>query len=219
MPLTDPVPYHVSIKESVFPFRKFRGVDIVLGPEMRSTGEVMGISDAFSIAFAKSQIAAGVVLPEEGTIFLSVTNAHKTIAVGLARRLTTLGYTLCATEGTAKALEEAHIAVTRLKKLSEGHPNLLDRIIDGKVQLVLNTPSGKGPRTDEGRIRAAAVQYGVPCITTISGRRSRRQSHGSNANSTDDRHVANKSGLESRWHLSHRSPQLEDRPNLRHRMN
>jgi carbamoyl-phosphate synthase large subunit len=162
-----PIPAHVSIKESVFPFRKFVGVDIVLGPEMRSTGEVMGVSERFSLAFAKSQIAAGVVLPSEGQIFLSVSQRHKPQIVDLARRLEDLGYRLIATPGTALSLEQDGVTVQRLKKIAEGHPNVLDHLINGQVALILNTPSGKGARTDEGRIRAAAVQYGVPCITTI----------------------------------------------------
>ena len=164
----EPLPSHVSVKESVFPFRKFAGVDIVLGPEMRSTGEVMGISERFSIAFAKSQLAAGVVLPAHGRIFISVTDRHKATTVDLARRLTAMDFELMATSGTAKLLAADGIPVERVKKLAEGHPNLLDYLIDGKVSLVINTPSGKGARTDEGRIRAAAVQHGVPCITTIS---------------------------------------------------
>jgi carbamoyl-phosphate synthase large subunit len=163
----DPVPYHVSVKESVFPFRKFVGVDIVLGPEMRSTGEVMGISEAFSIAFAKSQLGAGVVLPKAGTIFISVSQRHKEESIGLARRLASMGYRLLATAGTASVLEQAGIPVTRLKKLAEGHPNILDSLIDAKVDLIFNTPSGKGARRDEGKVRASAVQHGVPCITTI----------------------------------------------------
>jgi carbamoyl-phosphate synthase large subunit len=164
---TEPIPAHVSIKESVFPFRKFAGVDIVLGPEMRSTGEVMGTSERFSIAFAKSQLAAGTLLPREGTIFLSVAAPAKDHMVDLARRLAALGYRLMATEGTARRLEEAGIAVTHVNKLQEGQPNLLDYLVDGAIQLIMNTPSGKGARTDEGRIRAAAVARGVPCITTI----------------------------------------------------
>ncbi|MBW3599253.1 MAG: carbamoyl-phosphate synthase large subunit, partial [Planctomycetes bacterium] len=163
----EPIPSHVSIKESVFPFRKFAGVDIVLGPEMRSTGEVMGISDRFSLAFAKSQLAAGVDLPMEGAIFISVAQRHKEAAVPLAQRLVAMGYKLLATRGTAARFEEAGIPVERIKKIAEGRPNLLDYINDEQVALVLNTPSGKGARTDEGRIRAAAVQQGVPCITTI----------------------------------------------------
>jgi carbamoyl-phosphate synthase large subunit len=164
----DPVPAHVSVKESVFPFVKFAGVDIALGPEMRSTGEVMGVSDRFSIAFAKSQIAAGILLPQQGRIFLSVASQQaKEMMVGLARRLVAMGFELIATSGTARALVEAGIAVEIVKKLQEGHPNLIDSLIDGRVQLIFNTPRGKGARTDEGRIRAASVQYGVPCITTL----------------------------------------------------
>jgi len=166
--LEEPLPSHVSVKESVFPFRKFVGVDIVLGPEMRSTGEVMGVSRRFSIAFAKGQLAAGVVLPEEASeIFISVSVRHKDQVVPLARRLAALGHRLLATEGTARRLAEAGIEVERVKKIAEGHPNLIDHMINGRVALVMNTPSGKGARTDEGRIRAAAVQHGVPCITTI----------------------------------------------------
>ena len=164
----DPVPAHVSVKESVFPFVKFAGVDIALGPEMRSTGEVMGVSDRFSIAFAKSQIAAGILLPQKGRIFLSVASPQaKEMMVGLAHRLVAMGFELIATSGTARALTEAGIAVEVVKKLQEGHPNLIDSLIDGRVQLIFNTPRGKGARTDEGRIRAASVQYGVPCITTL----------------------------------------------------
>jgi carbamoyl-phosphate synthase large subunit len=163
----EPIPSHVSVKESVFPFRKFAGVDIVLGPEMRSTGEVMGVSERFSIAFAKAQLAAGTVLPTEGKIFVSVSRRDKEAAVDIARRLVALGHEIVATEGTGQRLEEAGIRVAVVRKLSEGRPNLLDYLNDGQIKLVLNTPSGKGARTDEGRIRAAAVQLGVPCITTL----------------------------------------------------
>jgi carbamoyl-phosphate synthase large subunit len=164
---SDPIPAHVSVKESVFPFIKFAGVDIVLGPEMRSTGEVMGISERFSMAFAKSQLAAGTVLPREGNLFISVAERAKPAIVDLASRLHGLGYALLATDGTAKVLEGAGIPTRRVKKISEGHPNLLDFLTDGEVALVLNTPRGKGARTDEGKIRAAAVQAGVPCLTTV----------------------------------------------------
>jgi carbamoyl-phosphate synthase large subunit len=164
---SEPIPSHVSVKESVFPFRKFAGVDIVLGPEMRSTGEVMGVSERFSMAFAKGQLAAGTVLPTEGKIFVSVSRRHKDAAVDLARRLVALGHEIVATDGTGQRLMESGLQVTLVKKLSEGRPNLLDYMNDGQIKLVLNTPSGKGARTDEGRIRAAAVQLGVPCITTL----------------------------------------------------
>jgi carbamoyl-phosphate synthase large subunit len=163
----DPIPAHVSVKESVFPFIKFAGVDIVLGPEMRSTGEVMGVSERFSMAFAKSQLAAGTVLPASGNIFVSVADKSKGAITDLAFRLHGLGYAILATDGTAKLLEGAGIPTRRVKKISEGHPNLLDFLTDGEVALVMNTPRGKGARTDEGKIRAAAVQAGVPCLTTI----------------------------------------------------
>ncbi|MBN1853980.1 MAG: carbamoyl-phosphate synthase large subunit [Pirellulales bacterium] len=165
---SDPVPAQVSVKESVFPFVKFPGVDIVLGPEMKSTGEVMGISERFSIAFAKSQLAAGTVLPRSGKIFISVIDRHKPRIVELARDLAAMDYELLATPGTAAAIESAGIAVTRLKKIQEcSHPNLLDYLKDGDVDLIMNTPAGKGARTDEGKIRAAAVARGVPCLTTL----------------------------------------------------
>jgi carbamoyl-phosphate synthase large subunit len=163
----DPIPAYVSVKESVFPFIKFAGVDIVLGPEMRSTGEVMGISPRFSMAFAKSQLAAGTVLPQAGNIFVSIRGKWKAAAADLARRLHAIGYSILATDGTAAALDEIAVPAQRVKKISEGHPNLLDFLADGAVALVMNTPHGKGARTDEGKIRSAAVQAGVPCLTTL----------------------------------------------------
>jgi len=165
--LEDPIPAVCSVKESVFPFIKFHGVDIVLGPEMRSTGEVMGTSERFSIAFAKAQLGAGVVLPKEGMIFMSLAAPTKKHAVRIGGKLRELGFQILATEGTAKLLEEAGLEVKRVKKLQEGNPNLIDYLVDGAVKLIINTPSGKGARTDEGKIRAAAVSHGVPCITTI----------------------------------------------------
>ncbi len=164
-----PVPAHVSVKESVFPFKKFAGVDVVLGPEMRSTGEVMGISPRFSIAYAKSLLAAGIVLPQSGRVFVSVADRQKDRAVELAVKLHNLGFELLATSGTAARIEQAGIPVERVKKLIEGHPNLIDHLKNESVDMICNTPIGKGARTDEGRIRAAAVQHGVPCITTMEG--------------------------------------------------
>jgi carbamoyl-phosphate synthase large subunit len=164
---SEPLPSHVSVKESVFPFRKFAGVDIVLGPEMRSTGEVMGIADTFPIAFAKSQLAAGVTIPNSGRVFVSVSARHKDRVVNIARNLHEMGYTILATSGTAKRLEEADIPVQHVKKIIEGHPNLIDHMKNEGVDLIFNTPSGKGARTDEGTIRATSVQHGIPCITTI----------------------------------------------------
>jgi carbamoyl-phosphate synthase large subunit len=163
----DPVPAYVSVKESVFPFVKFPGVDIVLGPEMKSTGEVMGTDKRFSIAFAKSQLAAGTVLPLAGKIFISVADRHKAAMTQLAVRLSKIGYGILATPGTAESLEAAGIAVERIKKIQDGSPNLLDYFERDEVDLVMNTPVGKGARTDEGRIRSAAVSHGVPCMTTL----------------------------------------------------
>ncbi len=164
----EPIPKHISVKESVFPFRKFAGVDIVLGPEMRSTGEVMGISEQLPLAFAKSQIAAGVFLPESGNVFISVASRHRASVSDIAKRLHAMGYRLSATSGTAIEIEKAGLPVVRVRKLAEGNPNLIDYLKNDDVSLIINTPSGKGARTDEGKIRAAAVQFGVPCITTVS---------------------------------------------------
>ena len=168
---SEPIPRSVSVKESVFPFRKFAGVDIVLGPEMRSTGEVMGVSDEFPVAFNKSQIAAGVVLPSSGNVFLSIALRHRAGIADMAKQLHEMGYKLLATSGTAFELERANIPVVRVKKLAEGNPNLIDYLKNEEVSLIINTPNGKGARTDEGRIRAAAVQFGVPCITTVAAGR------------------------------------------------
>jgi carbamoyl-phosphate synthase large subunit len=161
------VPRHFSVKESVFPFSKFPGVDIILGPEMRSTGEVMGIDDSFPMAFAKSQLAANSALPLSGTIFVSVANRDKRGIIPVARALAEMGYQLISTRGTAAALRRAGIAVTEINKIQEGRPNLLDLMKNDQIVLVINTPSGRGAQSDEGKIRAAAVAHGVTCITTV----------------------------------------------------
>ncbi|VAX40526.1 Carbamoyl-phosphate synthase large chain [hydrothermal vent metagenome] len=163
------IPPFTSVKEAVFPFSRFSGVDIILGPEMRSTGEVMGIDNAFPVAFAKSQIAAGNELPTEGTVFISMATPHKKTMIEPARKLQQLGFKIICTRGTARTFEEAGIDVETVKKLQEGRPNLLDHMTNGDVQFIFNTPSGKGARTDEGQIRAAAVSHGVPCVTTLPG--------------------------------------------------
>jgi carbamoyl-phosphate synthase large subunit len=162
------VPRHFSVKESVFPFNKFPGVDIILGPEMRSTGEVMGIDESFPMAFAKSQMAASSALPLTGTIFISVADRDKAEVLPISRVLVSLGYRLISTRGTAAALRKAGIRVDEIPKIQEGRPNLIDHMKNGQVALVINTPSGKGARTDEGKIRAAAVAHGVTCITTLA---------------------------------------------------
>jgi carbamoyl-phosphate synthase large subunit len=164
-------PGYVSVKESVFPFAKFPGVDIVLGPEMRSTGEVMGIDKDFAAAFAKSQVAASCRLPDSGTVFVSVAARDRRAILPIAARLASMGFDLMGTAGTAAALASHGIAVAPVRKIAEGRPNLLDHLANGRIALVVNTPSGKGARTDEGRIRASAVSHGVPCITTIAGAR------------------------------------------------
>ena len=163
------IPEYTSVKESVFPFNRFMGVDIVLGPEMRSTGEVMGIDDEFPLAFAKAQIAAGSRLPSSGRVFISMAAGHKQRMIEPVRRLRALGFRIACTSGTARVFQEAGIEVEIVRKVQEGRPNLLDLMANGEIQLIFNTPSGKGARTDEGRIRAASVTYGIPCVTTLPG--------------------------------------------------
>src|SRR5258708_3621698 len=160
-------PKHYSVKESVFPFNKFPGVDIILGPEMRSTGEVMGIDDSFPMAFAKSQMAGNSPLPQSGTIFVSVANRDKSEVVPIASALANLGYRILSTRGTAAALRAAGIQVDEISKIQEGRPNLIDHMKNDQVAMVINTPSGKGARTDEGIIRAAAVAHAITSITTL----------------------------------------------------
>jgi carbamoyl-phosphate synthase large subunit len=166
--LEELVPRHFSVKESVFPFNKFPGVDIILGPEMRSTGEVMGIDDDFPMAFAKSQLAASSALPKAGKVFISVADRDKAEVGPVARALAEMGYQILSTRGTAAALRGQGIAVQELPKLQEGRPNLIDLMKNHDIALVINTPSGKGARTDEGKIRASAVANGVTCITTLA---------------------------------------------------
>jgi carbamoyl-phosphate synthase large subunit len=163
------VPTHFSIKESVFPFNKFPGVDIILGPEMKSTGEVMGIDRKLPMAFYKAQMAASAVLPEKGTIFISVTGSDKVLIAPIAKQFADMGYKLIATLGTANYFKTQGIPVEIIPKIQEGRPNLLDKMKNREVALIINTPSGRGSKTDEGKIRAAAVTHRVTCITTLSG--------------------------------------------------
>ncbi len=160
---------HVSVKEAVLPFDRFEGSDAVLGPEMRSTGEVMGIAPDFPTAFAKAQAAAGAALPDDGTAFITVTDSDKAGAVAVAQTLHDLGFRIVATRGTSEAIERMGIPAVAIKKLGEGHPNVVDWIESGEVDLVVNTPTGSGARTDGWEIRRAAVARGVPCLTTLSG--------------------------------------------------
>ena len=165
---TEVTPTHFSIKESVFPFNRFPGIDIILGPEMRSTGEVMGTDETFGLAFAKSQLAASSPLPMEGTVFLSVADRDKPEVIDIGKALVDLGYQLLSTRGTAEYLAKAGVPVEMVPKLQEGRPNLIDHLKNGRVSMVINTPSGRGSRTDETKIRAEAVACRVTCITTIS---------------------------------------------------
>jgi carbamoyl-phosphate synthase large subunit len=159
---------HVSVKEAVLPFDRFEGSDAVLGPEMRSTGEVMGIARDFPTAFAKAQAAAGCPLPLHGTVFISVTDADKAGAFAIAERLHENGFRILATRGTAEAIARMGIPAQALNKVSEGSPHVLDWIERGDVDLVVNTPTGSGARTDGWQIRRAAVTRGVPCLTTLA---------------------------------------------------
>ena len=163
------IPEYSSVKESVFPFNRFPGVDIMLGPEMKSTGEVMGIDDDFGRAYMKSQLAAGQNLPLKGTVFVSVRDKDKRAITFVAKRLLDLGFDLVATKGTARVLKKSGLSVEVLRRVSEGRPNILDWIKDGRVHLIINTPSGRLPRADEVAIRSTAIMHGVPCITTVSG--------------------------------------------------
>jgi carbamoyl-phosphate synthase large subunit len=162
------IPTHYSVKESVFPFNKFPGVDIILGPEMKSTGEVMGIDDLLPMAFAKSQMAASASLPDSGTVFVSVADREKEAVVPVVKGFVEMGYHLIATRGTARFLAERGIVVDQVPKLAEGRPNLVDKLKNGEIALIVNTPSGRGSSTDEAKIRAAAVAHRVTCITTLS---------------------------------------------------
>ncbi|MBL6945221.1 MAG: carbamoyl-phosphate synthase large subunit [Rhodospirillales bacterium] len=160
---------HVAVKEAVFPFARFPGVDIILGPEMKSTGEVMGIDADFTRAFAKSQLGAGTRLPESGTVFISVKDRDKAEAAVVARRLSRMGFKLVATGGTARHLEKAGLEVTRINKVLEGRPHCVDAIISGEVQLVINTTEGAQAVSDSFSIRRSALIYSVPHYTTMSG--------------------------------------------------
>jgi len=156
------------VKEAVLPFRKFLGMDTVLGPEMRSTGEVMGHASHFGHAFAKAQLAVGDRLPLSGTVFLSVNDFDKSAALKLARDLNRMGFKLLATQGTAEFCARTGLSVESINKVSEGSPNAVDLIREGKIDLIVNTPLGSMAHGDGMLIRTAAVRYGVPLLTTLS---------------------------------------------------
>ena len=160
---------HFAVKESVFPFNRFYGVDTVLGPEMKSTGEVMGIDMDFGLAFAKSQIGAGARIPLKGKVFISVMNKDKRSIVFVAKKLIDIGFELVATKGTAKVLANNGIPVQTVFKVGEGRPDIVDQLKNGEIHLVINTPNGKKPKMDEVAIRTQSVAHNIPCITTLSG--------------------------------------------------
>ncbi|SDG34297.1 carbamoyl-phosphate synthase large subunit [Limimonas halophila] len=160
---------HVAVKEAVFPFTRFPGVDVILGPEMKSTGEVMGLDGDFARAFAKAQIGAGVKLPESGTAFISVKDRDKEAMVELSRELLALGFTIVATGGTADRLEAAELPVTRINKVREGRPHVLDSMKSGEIDLVFNTTEGAKAIADSFSLRRTALTHSIPYYTTVSG--------------------------------------------------
>ncbi len=160
---------HWAVKEAVFPFDRFENVDTLLGPEMKSTGEVMGIDDSLGLAMAKSQLAAGQHLPMSGTVFISVRHADKDAVVPVARQLAGLGYRIVATRGTAKKLADQGIACTKVNKISQGRPHILDKVRNGEIQWIINTSSGSRTTEDSYTIRRAALDYHIPYTTTITG--------------------------------------------------
>jgi carbamoyl-phosphate synthase large subunit len=162
-------PKYWAVKESVFPFSRFHGQDILLSPEMRSTGEVMGLDAGLGIAYAKSQIAAGASLPLTGCVFISVSDAHKNDVAAVAKDFSVLGFRIVATAGTATVLQNAGLKVDRILKVSEGRPNAVDLLKNREINLVINTPAGQSPRADEVKIRTTAVYTGTPIMTTLSG--------------------------------------------------
>jgi len=160
---------HIAVKEAVLPFNKFPNVDTVLGPEMKSTGEVMGIDNDFGLSFHKAQLGAGVRLPSEGTVFISVNDRDKEAVTAISRQLVDLGFKIVATGGTHAHLQGEGIPSERVLKLHEGRPHIVDEIKNGTVALMINTPAGEKSQTDEREIRRAAIQYSVPYTTTLSG--------------------------------------------------
>jgi carbamoyl-phosphate synthase large subunit len=162
-------PKYWAVKESVFPFNRFHGQDILLSPEMRSTGEVMGLDADLGVAYAKSQIAANSPLPLGGKVFISVSDLHKKHVAEVAKLYADLGFSLVATGGTATILEKAGLKVERVLKLQEGRPNVIDLLKNKEIQLVINTPAGQSPREDEVKIRTTAVYTNTPIMTTLSG--------------------------------------------------
>jgi carbamoyl-phosphate synthase large subunit len=163
------IPTHIAVKEAVLPFSKFPGTDTILGPEMRSTGEVMGIDSDFGRAFAKAELGAGEILPLQGTVFVSMSDRDKALSVEVVKEFITLGFKVIATQGTRQVLQEKGLEIESILKLHEGRPHVLDAIKNQKIQLIINTPSGEEAHTDARLIRRTALAYKIPIITTIAG--------------------------------------------------
>jgi carbamoyl-phosphate synthase large subunit len=168
---SEPLAPRQTVKEAVLPFQRFPGSDTLLGPEMRSTGEVMGIADSFGQAYAKAELAAGEALPTTGTVFLSTHDRDKPALVPIAQELAAKGFALVATAGTAEVLRAAGLDVSEILKVHEGRPNIEDAIRSGEIQLVINTPVGRQAAHDDRDLRRAALDYDVPTVTTLAGAR------------------------------------------------
>ena len=165
------IPEYFSVKEAVFPFNRFPGVDPVLGPEMKSTGEVMGIDADFGVAYMKAQVAAGQKIPMEGKVFISVDDRDKRKIVGIAKRIAALGYKIVSTSGTGEVLRKNGVEVEHVEKLGEGRPDVLDLIKNNEVKLLINTPGSKKTKVDETKIRSGAIIHMIPIVTTLSAAR------------------------------------------------
>jgi carbamoyl-phosphate synthase large subunit len=168
-PAARPTLAHVAVKEAVFPFNRFPGVDLILGPEMKSTGEVMGLDADFGRAFAKSQLGSGTSLPLAGTVFVSVRNHDKQAVVEPCRKLVEMGFKLVATSGTAQCLKDAGIPVDVVNKVLEGRPHIVDRMVSGGVQLIFNTTEGSQAISDSFSLRRTALTHAIPYYTTLAG--------------------------------------------------
>jgi carbamoyl-phosphate synthase large subunit len=166
VPEEPPVP-GVAVKEAAFPFNRF-DVDVLLGPEMRSTGEVMGFDDSFGMAFAKAQVSAGNVLPEHGKVIVTVNQRDRQTVTPMVRRLQDLGFEVLATRGTRESLRNLGVMADLVFKVGEGRPNIVDHIVTGDIALLINTPLGKQSQYDDYAMRRAAITYGVPYLTTMS---------------------------------------------------
>jgi carbamoyl-phosphate synthase large subunit len=166
---TEIVPETFAVKEAIFPFNKFPGVDPILGPEMKSTGEVMGIGKSFPEAYAKAQLGAGETFARQGNVFISVRGADKSAVVEVATKISALGYDIVATHGTAEVISNAGISVARVNKVAEGRPHIVDMLKNDEIQLIFNTTEGKQATADSSMIRRTALRHGVFCTTTIAG--------------------------------------------------